>query len=71
MGFADGHSEIWKWVEPSTANFSFRMDEMGGTFQPESQYALRPPKSYLDADLQRVSKSILDRMAYDLAYGIP
>ena len=71
LGFADGHSESWQWVEPSTKTFKFRMDEMGGTFQPESQYALRPPKGYLDLDLQRVSKSILDRVAYDMAYGIP
>ena len=71
LSFADGHSDVWKWVEPSTVDFKFRMDEMGGTFQPDSQLALRPPKGYQDLDLQRVSKAILDRFAYDLAYGIP
>ena len=71
LAFADGHSELWKWTEPSTVDFKFRMDEMGGTFQPVSEFALKPPKGYLDLDLQKVSKAILDRIAYDAAYGIP
>ena len=64
MGFADGHTELWKWVEPSTYGYKRTIAEINTAgFAPN----FVPPKGYLDVDLARYSIHTLDVKEYDKA----
>ena len=85
LGFADGHSEIYKWTQAYLFNGSqFRsgvpnnisvgssdavMGDPPGTGSGFPVYY--PPLQYRDPDLIRVSRSILDKRAWDQAEGRP
>ena len=69
IGFADGHSEMWKWVEPGTSTFT-KKDQVlttSGTIFPY----YTPPKGGNDLDIKRVSLTILDMASWDAAEGRP
>ena len=85
LGFADGHSELWKWTQPYLTNGSqFRAGVPGnisiGSFNavmgdpPGSGSGFPvyyPPLQYNDPDLVRISKVILDKRGWDAAEGRP
>ena len=63
LGFSDGHSEIWKWSQPSTYNYSRTIADINSPgFPPQ----VTPPLMNLDPDLQKFSKVILLPVEYDL-----
>ena len=45
LSFADGHSELWKWLEPRTGKMTWR----------------EPAQSPIDRDFDRVSATIVTR----------
>ena len=59
MGFADGHSELWKWTQPYLVNLT----------PPGLNFT--PPLGAADPDLKKISGIILDRLAWDTAMGWP
>ena len=83
LGFADGHSEIYKWTQPYFSNgFMFRtgvpnnvsigsggavMGDPPGTGTGFPVYY--PPLQYNDPDLRKVAKVVLDKKEYDAGAG--
>ena len=64
LGFSDGHSELWKWTQPTTFNYRRTdADILTAGFPPQ----VIPPLQNLDPDLQKFSKVILHPVEYDLA----
>ena len=62
FGFADGHSELKKWVEPSTINYQRTIAEINGSGFPPHMI---PPKGYLDKDLTWYSLHTINVKEYD------
>ena len=85
VGFADGHSEIYKWTQSYLFNGSqFRADHpnnisvgssgavMGDPPGSGSGFPVYyPPLQYNDPDLLKVSKAILDKRSWDQADSRP
>ena len=81
LGFADGHSEIYRWTQPYLSNGSMfrsgvpnnisigssgaKMGDPPGTGSNFPVYY--PPLQYNDPDLKKISKTILDKPAWDKA----
>ena len=69
MGFADGHSELWKWVGPEVSQYTIAdQTTMAGRSFPAGNWT-PPVKGYLDPDLMKMARAILDRPAADAAAG--
>ena len=68
FGFGDGHSELKRWVEPSTINYRRTIAEINGSGFPPHMF---PPKGYQDIDLTWYSLHTIDVKAYDAANGTP
>ena len=68
FGFGDGHSELKRWVEPSTINYQRTIAEINGPGFPPHMF---PPKAHLDIDLTWYSLHTADVKAQDAANGTP
>ena len=69
FGFGDGHSELKRWVEPSTINYTRTIAEINSSGFPP---AMVPPKAHLDIDLTWYSVHTIDVKEYDKAVlGLP
>ena len=62
LGFGDGHSEIKKWVEPTTYNYTRTLAEINGPGFPPHMF---PPKAYQDIDLIWYSLHTMNVKEYD------
>ena len=62
IGFADGHTELKKWLEPSTINYRRTLAEING---PNFPTPMVPPKGYLDIDLTWYSLHSINVREYD------
>ena len=86
VGFADGHSEIYKWTQKYQSDGSqFRTGVPGNISIGSGGGAVMgdppgtgsgfpvyyPPLQYQDPDLLKVSKAILDKRSWDAAEGRP
>ena len=83
LGFADGHSELWKWTQPYLLDGSQFRPNVPGNITIGSLGAVMgdppgsgsgfpvyyPPLQYKDPDLIKVSKVILDKKGWDAAEG--
>ena len=85
MGFADGHSEFFKWTQPYFSNGSMFVAGAPNNVSVGSTAAVMgdppgsgggfpvyyPPLQYRDPDLVRVAKAVLDKRAWDMADNRP
>ena len=70
FGFADGHSELWKWQTQWVINFTAPDDLLGvGTFLQNDDFNTDPALTYRSPDLQRISKATFDRAEWLKANG--
>ena len=80
LGFADGHSELWRWTTPFVINFDQNPGLMvpgviangDGTpgFLQNGAFNTDPVLGYKSPDLIRMSKAIYDRAADRKAQGL-
>ena len=85
LGFADGHSEIFKWTQAYLFNGSTFQSGAPNNITVGSNGAVMgdppgtgsgfpvyyPPLQYNDPDLSKISKVILDKRSWDAAEGRP
>ena len=70
LGFADGHSEIYKWSQKYLFDGSqFRDGVPGNIASGGGTITFIPPLGANDPDLIKVSKAILDKRSWDAAEG--
>ena len=76
LGFADGHSELWRWATEWVRNFDQNplltdtIIAQGGFLQNDA-FNTDPVLGFRSPDLVRISKAIYDRAADRLAQGLP
>ena len=72
LSFADGHSELWKWVEPPTWSYTDKDQVLTPAGGPGGVFpVVYPPKGGNDLDLRRVSFAMLEMDNWDRAEGRP
>ena len=76
LGFADGHSELWNWVTPFVRNFDENPGmkaavAASGSFLSNGAFNTDPSLGAASPDLQRISRVIFDRKAYNTANNLP
>ena len=84
LGFADGHSEIYKWIATYFSDGKMFRADVPGNVSVGNNMAFGdppgsgsgfpvyyPPLQYRDPDLIKVSRVILDKRAWDAADGRP
>ena len=76
LGFADGHSELWRWQTDFVRNFDqnpLLTDELlsqPNTFLHNDAFNTDPVLGYRSPDLIRISRAIYDRKADRVAQGL-
>ena len=72
LAFADGHSELWKWVETPTCTYTDANSVLTPAGGPGGVFpVVYPPKGGNDQDLRRVSFGMLEMDNWDRAEGRP